>query len=355
MADFTEETGGSINATQKFEEPTALCDSGVHRVMLDLMQKLQTSLELETVLQLFTKSTGLLIGPINATYSAKDKNIAITGVEKARHKVNYNLRVESEPLGSIEFFKQERFTEAQLSTLESLLRLLIYPLKNALSYRDAVEAAMSDALTGAANKRAFDYQINHEAAISKRYQSNLSMAMIDIDFFKKINDQHGHAAGDAVLVELVKIINNNIRDSDALFRLGGEEFGLILSKTNPQDAFTISDRIRKAVAKNQFLYKGQSIALTISVGVSTHLLNESKANFIARADKALYAAKNSGRNNTATADLNAGQATLEESANETNAGTGEMSTKLQPLKHLGEISEEKQSGLANGKRKQNTN
>jgi diguanylate cyclase (GGDEF)-like protein len=275
-----------------------------------LLRKLQTSLDVDELLAWFLSSVSSLIGAINCKLTTEQSEFTVSEIKKARHKANYNLTVEDQLLGTIEFSRNKRFSETDLVTLETLLGYLIYPLRNALNYRDAVNAAMSDALTGAANKRAFDYQIHHEVAISQRYQSSLSLAVFDIDFFKKINDGYGHATGDAVLRQIVDVVKLNCRDSDLVFRLGGEEFGLLLTKTDPAGAYAIADRIRQAISETTFCHDGYSIPVTISMGISTHNSSDSKSSFMGRADKALYSAKNSGRNKTIMADDTVNQNTV---------------------------------------------
>lgn len=267
-----------------------------------LLRKLQTSMDGEIILGWFLSSAATILGAMNCKLTTKDDEFSTSEVDKARHKANYNLRVENQALGTIEFSRNQWFSDEDLQTLEILLRYLVYPLKNALDYQHALDAALSDPLTGASNRRAFDYQIQREVAIANRYQSPLSLAVFDIDFFKKVNDQYGHAAGDLVLKSMVDTVKNNCRDTDSLFRLGGEEFALILTKTDPQGAFAIADRIRSAVAGTPICFDQQQIAVTISIGISTHIVGESKSSFTERADKAMYAAKTSGRNKTLLAD-----------------------------------------------------
>jgi len=274
----------------------------VKEVTSHLLRKLQTSMDAGIILGWFLSSATTILGAMNCKLTTKDDEFSSSEVDKARHKANYNLRVENQALGTIEFSRNQWFSDEDLQILEILLRYLVYPLKNALDYQHALDAAMSDALTGASNRRAFDYQIQREVAIANRYQSPLSLAIFDIDFFKKVNDQFGHAVGDLVLKSMVDTVKNNCRDTDSLFRLGGEEFALILTKTDPQGAFAIADRIRSAVAGTAICLDQRQIAVTISIGISTHIAGESKFSFTERADRAMYAAKTSGRNKTLLAD-----------------------------------------------------
>ena len=115
--------------------------------------------------------------------------------------------------------------------------------------------------------------------------------MFDIDFFKKINDKYGHDAGDRVLQEYSLLIQNSLRDSDTLCRIGGEEFIIILPQTEKKDAQKLAEKLRKLVEKTKL-----TVSLTISLGVSEYIPGEDIDSLIKRADKALYRAKNGGRN-----------------------------------------------------------
>ena len=121
----------------------------------------------------------------------------------------------------------------------------------------------------------------------------VSLLLLDLDFFKKINDQHGHAAGDMVLVEVVRLMKSNTRALDALFRYGGEEFIIVPLYVELAEACIIAEKLRVIIEQHQFV---NNIQLTVSMGVAQYRLNESAETWIARADAALYLAKESGRN-----------------------------------------------------------
>lgn len=157
--------------------------------------------------------------------------------------------------------------------------------------------ATRDPLTGLLNKRELNRRLVEEMARARRHNSALTLALFDLDFFKKINDKFGHVAGDFVLKELGKLIMENTRTSDISARYGGEEFALILPETNEQKAFELLERIRLKVQNNPFYYSYIPINATLSIGITQ--FNQEDTNveiFFQRADKALYSAKNNGRN-----------------------------------------------------------
>ncbi len=151
----------------------------------------------------------------------------------------------------------------------------------------------TDRLTGAWNRAHFDKMIAIEASRSVRYHQPVALILMDIDHFKRVNDTHGHAVGDKVLCELVKVVRNNIRTSDMLFRWGGEEFVILAPSTSHRAAAKLADTLRAKVELHKIDAVGH---VTISLGVAEHVSGESETNWFGRTDEALYTAKNSGRN-----------------------------------------------------------
>ena len=159
--------------------------------------------------------------------------------------------------------------------------------------------ASTDPLTGLANRRTLMLRAEQELARAKRYGSELSLLMADIDFFKKVNDTYGHQAGDVVLKKLADVFLLALRDIDFAARFGGEEFVLLLPETNAENALKTAERLRASVNDTQVsLQQGGMVKFTISIGVSSYSSsgNDSVEKLISGADKALYAAKETGRN-----------------------------------------------------------
>ncbi len=168
-------------------------------------------------------------------------------------------------------------------------------------YTQTKNMSITDALTRLYNRRHFELEFNKEYKRSKRYGCDLSLAIIDIDYFKKINDEYGHLCGDYILKEIAFIIKDNFRQTDTLFRYGGEEFAVILTETSAQNAPVPLERLRKRIEKNVFKFDGQSLNITVSIGVSSKTDFENPDGMFADADKALYEAKNDGRNRVRSA------------------------------------------------------
>jgi diguanylate cyclase (GGDEF)-like protein len=157
--------------------------------------------------------------------------------------------------------------------------------------------ASIDPLTASGNRRALDKKLERIIADQKRGLSDVSLLLLDIDHFKKINDHYGHANGDMVLVELVELIQRYTRPLDATYRYGGEEFVILPLKVALAEAKIVADKLRELIANSTF---ADNIALTVSIGVAQYREGETAEAWIKRADAALYLAKDSGRNRVVT-------------------------------------------------------
>ncbi len=157
--------------------------------------------------------------------------------------------------------------------------------------------ANTDFLTQVNNRAAFDKRLNEEFARYKRYGHIFSIILMDLDFFKDINDTYGHLAGDRVLRAVASLLNDEKRASDFLARYGGEEFALILPATDSNSALVVADKLRKKVETTTFRYENYSIHTSLSAGITTVLPEDATSiDVLKRADDATYEAKNKGRN-----------------------------------------------------------
>jgi two-component system cell cycle response regulator len=164
--------------------------------------------------------------------------------------------------------------------------------------RQMSESALRDGLTKAFNKRYFTERLESEYLYAVRHDAPMSLLFLDIDHFKRINDVHGHPAGDYVLVELAKLAHGCLRNEDIFCRYGGEEFAVISRGTDVADAQALAERLRQTVEGHAFAFEGKPISVTISVGVARapRLGVGSPAELVAAADETMYTAKRSGRN-----------------------------------------------------------
>lgn len=194
-------------------------------------------------------------------------------------------------LGAFDYVKKP------IDEIEILARL-----KSALNikqHQDMLKAmASKDGLTGLYNHALLLELLQKELLKQERQNGNVAFVMMDIDYFKKINDTYGHTSGDIVLKELAAIISNQVRTSDIVGRYGGEEFSIILTDIILEDVISLCERIRSEVEHYDFLIHDNMIHATISIGIFLKGCRENctTGEIVRRADEALYAAKNSGRN-----------------------------------------------------------
>jgi len=158
------------------------------------------------------------------------------------------------------------------------------------------ESALRDGLTSTFNRRYFVDRLQSEIRFSLRHEKTLALLFVDIDYFKKINDEHGHLAGDQVLASVARVMTSTIRAEDVLARYGGEEFAVICREIDADGAVVLGERLRAAVAQQRFEHAGKVIPVTVSVGIAAERKIEDAQAFIAAADAAMYEAKRAGRN-----------------------------------------------------------
>ncbi|GGC99920.1 GGDEF domain-containing protein [Undibacterium terreum] len=164
------------------------------------------------------------------------------------------------------------------------------------------ELVREDELTGSLNRRGLDDVFDREADRADRRGTPLCAAMLDLDNFKKLNDMHGHAAGDEALVHLVRIVKQTLRSIDVIARYGGEEFLIVMPETNLDEAAQAMTRVQRELTKHFFLVNNERLLITFSAGVALREPRETQESVVKRADKAMYEAKNTGKNRVIKAD-----------------------------------------------------
>jgi diguanylate cyclase (GGDEF)-like protein len=180
----------------------------------------------------------------------------------------------------------------------SVLPLGFIWMMNARLEWDLVQQSILDPLTGVLNRRGLEQGLQRELARFRRYGDSLAVAMLDLDHFKRLNDTHGHAAGDAVLVDVVKLLRGMLRETDVVGRFGGEEFVLLLPHTEAREADLLLEHVCSALSKHSTVLPGVAVCVTASVGMTaTHgRLPVTAWELLHEADIALYRAKANGRN-----------------------------------------------------------
>ena len=209
------------------------------------------------------------------------------------HEIKYN----NEIIGAICFFGTKDKNVEEQKIFQVVLKEIDLLITIQSLYAQNKYLSLTDSLTGLYNRRYLMETLGREVARAKRYKNKLCMAMIDIDFFKKVNDTYGHQAGDFILKEVTGIIRKMLRQSDILFRYGGEEVLAIMPETDNESALVPIQRIRETIEKKNFVFNDKTIKVTISIGLSDSTQKaDSLERFIDQADKAMYTSKQNGRN-----------------------------------------------------------
>lgn len=275
--------------------PTATSRS-VPSLRYRLLTRLQQSLDARTILSYFLEElTGAhLLDGLDFVHPCE--GVQETIGERTRFSHMFCLHGLSDAPGELTLFRAWPFSRDEIIDIQSCVVLLQSPLRNALEYRRAVAASMQDPLTGIGNRNAFAATLRQELAAAKRYGQPLSLAIIDLDKFKIINDHHGHSAGDLVLKRVARILANALRTADICFRYGGEEFVVVLKNTDSAGAMVIGERLRERLQRAVIRYQSRAIRITASIGVASWREGDADDALFDRADHAMYVAKRTGGN-----------------------------------------------------------
>jgi diguanylate cyclase (GGDEF)-like protein len=268
---------------------------------LELASVLQKTLEPKELISLFALELGKYVPFEGLSYDFQTLGISIRLGDLAENKCTYDLKITDEHLGDISLYRKTGFQERELAGTESMLAGLLYPLRNTLLYQQALKSATTDPLTGVKNRTAMESAMKRELGLANRQGYHLSLILFDIDHFKKVNDQYGHLIGDQVLRSVAQVAEETIRDSDMIFRFGGEEFLVLLNGTPLSGAALLAERMRRKIEALE-IFPELDMNIAASFGVVTLQEDESAETIFMRVDNAMYRAKNNGRNRVVVDD-----------------------------------------------------
>lgn len=271
-----------------------------NEALLRLTSDLQTTLDVEALIRLFSKHLAGLVPHKGLQYTNATAGIDIRVGPATGRRTAIDLALERATLGELVLRTASALSATRRETFETLAASLRHPLRNALMYREAVRASARDPLTGVNNRSNFRQVLDREVDLSRRHGAPLSLIMLDVDRFKSINDKHGHQVGDMALKSIASCMLSCIRESDILFRYGGEEFCIALSNTSLAGAAKLAERIRRQLEILVVRAARTRVHVTASFGVATLGKNDDAARLVEKADDSLYRAKALGRNRIET-------------------------------------------------------
>jgi diguanylate cyclase (GGDEF)-like protein len=285
MQELEQERGRFREATLRFSEGLS--------VSYDAVQLLRVVVE--SAVEATRATGGVITGPHGERFVAGDP-------EKGAEHSEWSLKAGREDLGTL-VLSGDQFNEEELEMVALLCGHAAVALDNARLHRIVERQALVDGLTGLANRRHSESALDEEIVRASRLGGDLTLAILDIDHFKEVNDRYGHAAGDSVLKELALVLTRSLREIDTAGRWGGEEFALVLPGTDTIGGAQLCERIRQTLAGRRIPVEGGlTISVTASFGVAGFAGTGSRERLLAAADEALYRAKRGGRNRVECAE-----------------------------------------------------
>ncbi len=299
MPQVTPLVGESSNTVQVIaldsRKPEQVLSDKQYLKVLQLSDLLSRHLEVKDIIRVFYNEIRGLVSHSSYSYVSEQLNETIRSGKVDLHSLHYHLTLYQSDLGELSLYRKTPFSTNELCQFEELLCALVYPLRNALMYQRAVDSAYRDPLTGINNRAAMDKLLPREVRLAKRHDHRLAMMILDLDGFKAVNDSCGHDVGDQILKSVSAAIQNCLRDTDMLFRYGGDEFVAALPHTDEQGALDVAGRILGSIRDIFTSDSLETVELGMSIGLSMLHADDDFTRFFKRADEALYRAKKDGK------------------------------------------------------------
>ena len=269
-----------LEAGQRAEIQNALDKGRIDLVFMDIQMPEKSGME--WLAEIVEKQTA----PVVMLTGSGSEEVAVQSLQK----------------GAVGYLPKSKLsTEKLAETIDDAMKRWRQIQQGRANQEELERLANIDSLTGLLNRGAILRKLSEQMKYTKRYRDELSLSLLDIDHFKKVNDQYGHLTGDDVLEQVAILMWQNIRDADIIGRYGGEEFIIILPRTDLSSALNVAERVRKMIEASKMKDpEGNMFGITVSQGISIYKLGEDEHSLISRADNALYKAKGNGRNRVET-------------------------------------------------------
>lgn len=250
-----------------------------------LLEQLQTTLELDKLLNIFAMEASKYVDFSGLYFQKSELKSIVRGSKPGKSERQFELKINGHFLGLLTYAINTPISLTNYKKLNELHEHLIYPINNAIQYQKAINLAMQDGLTSLGNRRYFDEQLKRAMHHANRHQKHVGLIVADLNKFKLINDTFGHHVGDEILINFGVALKSSIRDSDSVFRFGGDEFAIIVEDAGDESLSVIERRINEAIKHDFLLTKYQ---ISCSLGSTFMNRADTESSFFKRADKALY-------------------------------------------------------------------
>lgn len=261
---------------------------------LALLEQLQTTLELDAIISKYAMEASKYIDFSGLYFEGNSVKSTLRGSRKGKIERLFNIVIAGEFIGKLTYAMNSPLSSSNVKILEELHNYLQYPLKNAIVYQEALNLAMQDSLTALGNRRYFDEQIKRAMHQANRSHNSVGIIVADLNKFKAVNDTYGHAVGDKVLTHFADALRVSVRDSDSIFRFGGDEFVVLIEDASKESLEVIYHRIHEAVSVDAYLSKYN---VGCSLGATFMNRSDTAQSFFERADQDLYRKKMNMSNN----------------------------------------------------------
>jgi diguanylate cyclase (GGDEF)-like protein len=295
----------TTSSNHALEIATAItANKPINRSIAALVLKLQTTLNINQIIETFLESVKSEMPICGIEYEYPLLYTHIHHGRKTNCSCSYLLDVDNDTWGNITIYSDNDLSVEEKNSLDEYISTIIFPLRNAIKYENAIIVSSSESYLGLPNWGIMEGLITREAKLAIRQKKPFSLVLVDIDRFMELKDKNGPLYGDFIIRHVYETIQKTLRDTDILNRFGYDQFSLILSNTQSNDANMIANRIRMAVSNHDLKNSetDKNVRATISIGVTELETTDSVESLYARAYNALKLAKNSGRNIVKVAD-----------------------------------------------------
>ncbi|UXI01858.1 GGDEF domain-containing protein [Photobacterium sp. TY1-4] len=250
-----------------------------------ILQKFQGKLELGLIFEIFAREVEKQIDVSRMVWAYEETTSLIRRGQATPHRQTFVLRFGDNELGKLQYATPYPLDKDEISLLHTYHRLFAGPLANAIEYRRVKNMALRDYLSGLGNRSSFEQDIQHAIAMSERRNVGLVLMMFDLDNFKQVNDKYGHLDGDKVIRRFSSLLKQAVRSSDRCYRIGGDEFAVLLQPATDQSAMHVSERVDQLMQEDPTL---RNLRIGVSIGFAGYQKGDTSTTLVDRTDRQLY-------------------------------------------------------------------